>query len=61
MTRLLKTVIIARAGTASTSSCIDRLGGESRACTRKMPPGFWAYAAPAAVIAASNAPVAANL
>src|SRR6516165_8048800 len=45
MTRLLKIPIAARDGTAAISSCIDRLGGESRACTRRMPPGFWAEAA----------------
>src|ERR1700736_6375167 len=42
MTRLLKTPIVARAGTASISSCIDRLGGESMACTLRMPPDFCA-------------------
>jgi len=42
MTRLLNTPIVARAGTASTSSSIDMLGGESPACTCKMPPGFCA-------------------
>jgi hypothetical protein len=59
MTRLLNMPIVARAGFASTSSCIDRLGGESRACTRKTPPDFCAYGAPAAVIAATNAAPAA--
>src|SRR3984957_1882439 len=42
MTRLLKTPIVARPGTASISSCIDRLGGESMACTLRMPPDFCA-------------------
>src|ERR1700730_997005 len=42
MTRLLKTPIVARAGTASISSCIDKLGGESMACTLRMPPDFCA-------------------
>jgi hypothetical protein len=42
MTRLLKITIVARAGTASISSCIDRLGGESMACNLRMPPDFCA-------------------
>jgi len=45
MPRLLKIPIVARAGTASTSSCIDRLGGEFPASTRKIPPDFCARAA----------------
>src|SRR5215468_4954681 len=56
MTRLLKIPIVARAGFASTSSCIDKLGGESRACTRNTPPGFWAKPAWLADIATSSAP-----
>jgi len=44
----------ARAGTASTSSCIDMLGGESPACTRNTPPGFWAKPAWLADIATSD-------
>src|SRR5208283_851256 len=59
MTRLLKIPIAARAGFASTSSCIDKLGGESRACNRNRPPDFCAHAAPVAVIAAKNAAPAA--
>jgi hypothetical protein len=53
-TRLLNTPIVARAGTASTSSCIDMLGGESPACTRNTPPGFWAKPAWLADIATSD-------
>src|SRR5215469_9453380 len=56
MTRLLKIPIVARAGFASTSSCIDKLGGESRACTRNTPPGFWAKPAWLADFATSSAP-----
>jgi hypothetical protein len=56
MTRLLTNPMVARAGTASASSCIDRLGGESRACTRKIPPCFCASAAAEPKITPSNAP-----
>src|SRR5262249_9139515 len=57
MTRLLKTPIVARAGTASASSCIDMLGGESTACTCKTPPDFCANDGAPADSANSNPPV----
>src|SRR5215467_3426816 len=61
MTRLLKIPIAARAGFASTSSCIDKLGGESRACTRNTPPGFWAKPAWLTDIATSSAPTVVSM
>src|ERR1700752_2916953 len=42
MTRLLNNPIVARAGLASTSSSIDMLGGDSPACTCRIPPCFCA-------------------
>ena len=61
ITRLLNNPIVARAGTPSASSCIDRLGGESRACTRKIPPCFCANAAAEPKITASDAPTITNV
>src|SRR5262249_8361595 len=61
ITRLLTPPIAARAGTASTSSCIDMLGGESPACTSNTPPGFWAKPGWLADIATSSDPNAASM
>src|SRR5262249_38344142 len=61
ITRLLNMPIAARAGFASTSSCIDKLGGESSRCTRKMPPDFCACAPSFADSAAASAHAAARM
>ena len=59
MTRLLKTPITGRLTAPVASSCIDMLAGLSKCDILRMPPGFWANAAPGVTIAISNAVAAA--
>jgi hypothetical protein len=59
---VLKVGIAIRAGWASTSSCIDRLGGESRACARNVLPAIRASAlAPIGIAINSPAALASKL
>src|ERR1700726_4366998 len=60
MTRLLKIPIIGRFTAAVDSSCIDILAGLSKWPTLRMPPVFWASAAPAADNASDSEPAAAS-
>src|SRR6266567_268071 len=60
MTRLLKTPIIGRSAAVVDSSRSDMLAGLSKWEIFRMPPAFWANAAPATAITANSAPAVAS-